>query len=129
MFTLRFDMRAPSGAAPVGELYAAAVDMCAWAESRGAVAAVMSEHHGAADGHLPVPLLLASAVAARTERLTILLAAVVLPLYDPVRLAEEIAVLDVISAGRVSYVFGVGHRAEEYAHFGVDFTQRGRLAD
>ncbi|MBL7500800.1 LLM class flavin-dependent oxidoreductase [Frankia sp. CNm7] len=129
MFTLRFDMRAPDGGAPATELYAAAVEMCAWAETRGAVAAVLSEHHGALDGHLPVPVVLASALAARTERLAILLAAVVLPLYDPVRLAEEIAVLDVISAGRVSYVLGVGHRAEEYEHFGVDFRRRGRLAD
>ena len=68
-------------------------------------------------------------MAARTERLGILLAAVVLPLYDVVRLAEDISVLDIISRGRVSYVFGVGHRAEEYEHFGVDIHQRGALAD
>ena len=49
MFTLRFDMRAPRGGAPVGDLYAAAIDMCEWAETRGAVPAVLSEHHGADD--------------------------------------------------------------------------------
>src|ERR1700747_1533288 len=101
MFTLRFDMRAPDWAAPATDLYAAAIDMCAWAETRGAIVAVLSEHHGAEDGHLPSPLLLASAIAARTERLSIILAAVVLPFWDPVRLAEDMTVLDIVSGGRV----------------------------
>jgi alkanesulfonate monooxygenase SsuD/methylene tetrahydromethanopterin reductase-like flavin-dependent oxidoreductase (luciferase family) len=129
MFTLRFDMRAPDVGAPTSQLYAAAIDMCAWAETRGAIAAVLSEHHGADDGHLPSPLVLASAIAARTQALAIILAAVVLPFWDPVRLAEEMSVLDIISNGRVSYAFGIGHRREEYEHFGIDMRQRGRLAD
>src|SRR6478672_10602513 len=110
MFTLRFDMRAPAWAAPAADLYAAAIDMCAWAETRGAILTVLSEHHGADDGHLPTPLILASAIAARTKQLAILLAAVPIPLWDAIRLAEEMTVLDLISRGRVSYVFGVGHR-------------------
>ena len=129
MFTIRFDMRAPSFGAPTSDLYAAAIDMCAWAETRGAIVAVLSEHHGAEDGHLPSPLVLAAAIAARTERLPIMLAAVVLPFWDPVRLAEDMSVLDIISKGRVSYAFGIGHRAEEYEQFGVDMRRRGRLAD
>jgi len=122
-------MRAPDWAAPAVDLYAAAVDMCAWVETRGAIIAILSEHHGADDGHLPTPLMLASAIAARTEQLGILLAAVPVPLWDPIRLAEEMSVLDLISRGRVSYVFGVGHRSEEYDHFGADITTRGRVAD
>lgn len=129
MFTLRFDMRAPAGGAPVTDLYAAAIEMCAWSETRGAVVAVLSEHHGAHDNHLPAPLLLASAIAARTTQLAILLAAVPITFWDPVRLAEEISVLDIISEGRVSYAFGIGHRAEEYRHFGVDMKTRGALAE
>ncbi|HXB85986.1 LLM class flavin-dependent oxidoreductase, partial [Mycobacterium sp.] len=129
MYTLRFDMRAPDWAAPAVDLYAAAIDMCAWAEIRGAILTVLSEHHGADDGHLPTPLILASAIAARTKQLAILLAAVPIPLWDPIRLAEEMTVLDLISRGRVSYVFGVGHRSEEYDHFGLDITTRGRVAD
>jgi alkanesulfonate monooxygenase SsuD/methylene tetrahydromethanopterin reductase-like flavin-dependent oxidoreductase (luciferase family) len=129
MFTLRFDMRAPVGSAPPVDLYAAAIEMCAWAEDRGAVVAVLSEHHGTEDGHLPAPQLLASAIAARTHRLAILLAAVPITFWDPVRLAEEISVLDVIAQGRVSYAFGIGHRIEEYQHFGVDPRERGKLAD
>ncbi len=128
MFTIRFDMRAPSFGAPTSELYAAAIDMCAWAETSGAIVAVLSEHHGADDGHLPSPIVLASAIAARTERLPIMLAAVVLPFWDPVRLAEDMSVLDIISNGRVSYAFGIGHRREEYEQFGVDMRRRGSLA-
>ena len=66
MFTLRFDMRAPVWGAPIEDLYAAAIEMSAWAEGRGALVAVLSEHHGAQDRHLPSPLILASAIAART---------------------------------------------------------------
>src|SRR5262245_59893678 len=122
MFTLRFDMRLTQGAAT--DLYAAAIDMCAWAETRGAVIAVLSEHHGTDDGHLPMPRILASAIAARMRRLAILLAAVPIPFWDPIRLAEVICVLDIISNGRVSYAFGVGHRAEEYDRFGIDMPRQ-----
>jgi alkanesulfonate monooxygenase SsuD/methylene tetrahydromethanopterin reductase-like flavin-dependent oxidoreductase (luciferase family) len=129
MFTLRFDMRAPTWASPIEELYGAAVNMAAWAESRGAVVAVLSEHHATEDRHLPSPLILATAIAARTQQLPILVAAAVLPFYEPVRLAEDMAVLDIISRGRVAYVLGVGHRREEYGHFGLDYRTRGILAD
>ncbi len=129
MLTLRFDMRVPAWAGPAADLYSASAEMCEWAEARGAFLVVLSEHHAAQDGHLPVPLMLASAIAARTRKIAILLAAVPIPLWDPVRLAEEICVLDLISRGRISYAFGVGHRVEEYEHFGVDFANRGRLAD
>ncbi|MBY0286367.1 MAG: LLM class flavin-dependent oxidoreductase [Mycobacteriaceae bacterium] len=128
MFTLRFDMRAPSMGAPPTELYAAASEMSAWAETRGCIAAVLCEHHCADDGYLPSPLLLGAAIAARTKQLMLNLV-ILLPFYDPARLAEDMAVLDHISAGRATYVFGIGYRAEEYAHFGLSLSDRGRLAD
>ena len=99
MYMLRFDMRAPAMGAPTVELYAAAPEMCAWAETHGGLAAVVCEHHGAEDGYLPSPLILASAIAARTERLALSLI-LLLPFYDPVRLAEDMAVLDIISKGQ-----------------------------
>jgi alkanesulfonate monooxygenase SsuD/methylene tetrahydromethanopterin reductase-like flavin-dependent oxidoreductase (luciferase family) len=68
-------------------------------------------------------------MAARTTTLRIMVAVVILPLYDPVRLAEEMAVLDLMSDGRVSYVAGIGYRPAEYEMFGVDFHRRGRIAD
>jgi alkanesulfonate monooxygenase SsuD/methylene tetrahydromethanopterin reductase-like flavin-dependent oxidoreductase (luciferase family) len=129
VFILRFDMRAPSSGAPAPDLYAAALEMGAWAESRGCLSAVVCEHHGVEDGYLPSPVVLATAMAARSTTLPINVAVVVLPLYDPVRLAEEMVVLDVISRGRVSYVAGLGYRPEEYEMLGVDFRRRGRLAD
>jgi alkanesulfonate monooxygenase SsuD/methylene tetrahydromethanopterin reductase-like flavin-dependent oxidoreductase (luciferase family) len=128
MFTLRFDMRAPQIGAPATDLYAAALDMCAWAETRGCIAAVICEHHVSEDGYLPTPTVLASAIAARTQRLALNLV-VILPFYEPVRLAEEMVVLDIISNGRASYVFGLGYRPEEYELFGLDITARGRIAD
>lgn len=129
MFTLRFDMRTSAGSVPSADGYAAAVEMCAWSERRGAVLAVLSEHHGTEDGHLAAPQILAAAIAARTSQLAVMLAAVPLPFWDPVRLAEEMCALDLISSGRVSYVLGLGHRSEEYEHFGRDLSSRGRVAD
>jgi alkanesulfonate monooxygenase SsuD/methylene tetrahydromethanopterin reductase-like flavin-dependent oxidoreductase (luciferase family) len=121
-------MRAPAFGAPATDLYAAALDMCSWAEQHRCLAAVLCEHHGSDDGYLPAPLILASAIAARTERLLLNLT-VILPFYDPVRLAEDIAVLDIISKGRASYVFGIGYRQQDFEHFGLDRATRGRLAD
>ena len=129
MFTLRFDMRAPDFGAPTRELYATALDMAAWAEDKGAISAVLCEHHGAEDGYLPAPLILASAMAARTKRLPIMVAIIQLPLYDPIRLAEEIAVIDIISGGRVSYIGGLGYLPHEYEMLDVAFKQRGQIAD
>lgn len=121
-------MRAPSFGAPTTDLYAAAIDMSAWAEQHGCVAAILCEHHGSEDGYLPAPLILASAIAARTERL-LLNVVLILPFYDPVRLAEDIAVLDILCNGRASYVFGLGYRPEEFEHFGLERSRRGALAD
>src|SRR6476620_6632422 len=128
MFIARFDMRAPAFGAPTSTLYSAAIDMSAWAETHGCIAAVLCEHHGSEDGYLPSPIVLASAIAARTEHLLLSLV-VILPFYDPVRLAEDLAVLDIISEGRVSVVFGIGYRPQEYEQFGLDIRRRGRLAD
>ena len=130
MFIMRFDMRLPA-MSPAGsaDLYAAALDMAEWAEQHGCLQLVVSEHHGSDDGYLPAPLILAAAMAGRTRSIGIQLAALVLPLHDPVSLAEEMAVLDIASNGRVSYVLAVGYRPEEYAMFGHDFADRGKRMD
>jgi alkanesulfonate monooxygenase SsuD/methylene tetrahydromethanopterin reductase-like flavin-dependent oxidoreductase (luciferase family) len=111
------------------DLYAAALDMCAWAETRGGVAAVVSQHHGVDDGYLPSPIPLAAAMAARTTTLHVSVAALLLALYEPVKLAEDMAVVDLISRGRVSYVIGIGYRAEEFAMFDVDRRRRAQLIE
>jgi alkanesulfonate monooxygenase SsuD/methylene tetrahydromethanopterin reductase-like flavin-dependent oxidoreductase (luciferase family) len=128
LFTLRFDMRAPAWGAPKADLYAAVPEMCAWAEDHGGLAAVLCEHHGSEDGYLPSPLLLASAIAARTQRISLSLILLLL-FYDPVRLAEDMAVLDIISRGRASYILALGYRPEEFEQFGLSLGDRGRLAD
>ncbi len=127
MFLLRFDMRAPAeGPAAISELYDTALEMAAWGEQHGAAAVVVSEHHASSDGYLPSPLVLASAIAARTSTVPITVAALLVPLHDPVRLAEDMAVLDVLSHGRVAYVAGLGYRPEEYEMFGHSIGERGR---
>lgn len=129
MFTLRFDMRAPSTGAPARDLYAAAIEMTSWAESRGGLSALVCEHHASSDGYLPSPMILASALAARTTTIPITVAVVLLPLYEPVRLAEEMCVLDLISGGRMFFVAAIGYRPIEYEMYGVDYHRRGRIAE
>lgn len=126
MFTMRFDMRTHPDGAAIQDLYAAALEMSSWAETRGCVGVQVSEHHASPDGYLPAPMVLASGIAARTKTLPIQVAALLVPLHDPVELAEHMAVLDVMSGGRVSYVCAVGYRAEEYAMFGREMKGRGR---
>ncbi|HEY3671273.1 MAG TPA: LLM class flavin-dependent oxidoreductase [Acidimicrobiia bacterium] len=127
MFLLRFDMRAPvEGPASTQDLYDAAIEMSVWGERNGAVSVALSEHHASTDGYLPSPLVLAAAVAARTTTVPIMVAALLVPLHDPVRLAEDMAVLDVISHGRVMHIAGLGYRPEEYAMFGRTLAGRGR---
>jgi alkanesulfonate monooxygenase SsuD/methylene tetrahydromethanopterin reductase-like flavin-dependent oxidoreductase (luciferase family) len=127
---LRLDMRAPgfSRATP-GELYAAALDMAAWADERGFEAVALAEHHGVEDGYLPSPLCLAGAIAGRTRRIRVAVIALLLPLYDPVRLAEDLAVLDLASGGRVGVTAGLGYRKVEYDMLGIDWPGRGRVMD
>src|SRR5271157_3055437 len=127
---MRFAMRAAThdpGAR--SSLYRAALDMAAWAEGRGCLSAVVSEHHTSEDGYLPSPVPMAAAMAARTSTLPISVAALLVALYEPVKLAEDLAVVDHLSSGRVSYVVGVGYRHEELEMFGVVPSGRGALTE
>ncbi len=129
MFTMRFDMRAPGFGAPVSELYPAALEMAEWGEANGCVSVLISEHHTSDDGYLPSPLVLASAIAARIRTTPIVIGALLLNFYDPIKLAEDMVILDIVSGGRVSYVIGLGYRAEEHDMFGVDMGARGKVMD
>src|SRR5580658_10955149 len=125
MFTMRFDMRAP-GMTPAQSAaqYRTAIEMAQWADDKGTFSVGLSEHHCSQDGYLPAPLILASAMAAVTKNMQFIVAAALLPMYDPIRLAEEMIVLDHISAGRVSYVLGIGYRPIEYELYGLDYPTR-----
>jgi alkanesulfonate monooxygenase SsuD/methylene tetrahydromethanopterin reductase-like flavin-dependent oxidoreductase (luciferase family) len=130
MVGLRFDLRLPPFAATTHERqYAACLDMCAWADELGFDAIAISEHHGVADGYMSSPVTLAAAIAARTKRVRINVAAILVPLHDPVRLAEQLATAAIVAEGRLSVVAGLGYRPEEFTMAGVDRTQRGRLFD
>jgi alkanesulfonate monooxygenase SsuD/methylene tetrahydromethanopterin reductase-like flavin-dependent oxidoreductase (luciferase family) len=126
MYTMRFDMRAPDFGAPRADLYRTAIEMAAWGEEHGCMSIQVCEHHRSADGYLPAPLILASAMAARTKSLAIQVAALIVPLHDPIELAEQMAVLDLVSAGRVSYVVAIGYVEAEYEMFGRELKGRGR---
>jgi alkanesulfonate monooxygenase SsuD/methylene tetrahydromethanopterin reductase-like flavin-dependent oxidoreductase (luciferase family) len=127
---VRFDLRAPAfSSARTEDLYAAALDMAQHADERGLDAITVSEHHGAEDGFLPSPLVLAAVIAGRTKRIRIGISALLAPLYDPLKLAEDLVVLDHASRGRVATTLGLGYREEEYAAFGRDFAARGKLLD
>lgn len=126
-FVARYDLRTP-GADPATrqEVYARALDQAAYLDAHGFGGLVLSEHHASPDGYLPSPLLVASAFVARTSRIPVTVSALLVNLYDPVRLAEEMAVLDHLSAGRVSHVIGLGYRHVEYEQFGRPWHTRGR---
>ena len=103
----------------------AGLEQAAYAEQHGIQALMLSEHHVSADGYLPSPIPVAAAFAAVTSTIPISVAALLVNLYDPIRLAEEIAVLDHLSGGRVNYTLGLGYRREEYDLFGVAWETRG----
>ena len=130
MLGLRYDLRAPAFAGVThAEMYAACLEQCAWADARGFDVVALSEHHGVDDGYMSAPVTLAAAIAGRTARVQINIAAVLVPLHDPVRLAEQLATLQLASGGRLSLVAGLGYRPEEFEMAGVDRRQRGRLLD
>ncbi len=109
--------------------YRAAVDMAVYAEQSGFDVVNLEEHHCADNGWLASPLTLAAMIAARTERIRISVTALLVTLYDPVRLAEDIAVLDLVSGGRFVFTAGMGYRPIEYHATGKRFEDRGRLMD
>lgn len=125
-FVVRYDFRAP-GATPAErqELFARSVEQVAHADRCGFGSAMVSEHHSSDDGYLPSPIPVASAWAAVTSRMPISVSALLVNLYDPIRLAEDVAVLDHLSGGRVSYTLGLGYREVEYDLFGRSWRTRG----
>ena len=130
LLNLRYDLRCPPfGKADSAELTRTAIEQCEWADRLGFTSVTISEHHGSPDGYLPSPMVLGAAIAARTKNLRLVLGALIVPLHDPLRLAEDIAVLDVISNGRVIPVLAGGYVDSEFRAFGKRLADRARVMD
>jgi alkanesulfonate monooxygenase SsuD/methylene tetrahydromethanopterin reductase-like flavin-dependent oxidoreductase (luciferase family) len=126
---MRLDMRTPAFAEVPEDFYRIGLDMAQWADANGFNECMLSEHHGTEDGYLPSPLVYGAAIASRTERLRIRISALVLPLHDPLRVAEDAAVLDQLSDGRLDLVLVAGFRPPEYAMFGRTLAGRGKVLE
>jgi alkanesulfonate monooxygenase SsuD/methylene tetrahydromethanopterin reductase-like flavin-dependent oxidoreductase (luciferase family) len=124
---LFFDLRSCPGGATQTQLATAAIEMCRWADAQPGLATSVGfpEHHGAVDGYLSAPLVMASAVAGATREMNITVI-LLIPFYEPIRLAEDLAVLDLVSRGRVTVVAAAGYVPYEFQMFDVDPATRGR---
>ena len=125
-----FDLRnPPAWRQDPARLYAFTLELCEEAELLGADSLWFSEHHCFEDGYLPQPLTFAAAAAARTTRVRLGTGILVAPLRKTAQLAEEAAVVDLISGGRLELGLGAGYRMPEFELFGTDFTTRYRTLD
>jgi alkanesulfonate monooxygenase SsuD/methylene tetrahydromethanopterin reductase-like flavin-dependent oxidoreductase (luciferase family) len=111
------------------DLYNETLDVIAWSENAGFEGAWIPEHHVAEDGYIPVPNIVLAAIAARTNTIRLGSAVALAPLHHPVRFAEECAVLDIISGGRLDVGLAIGYRRRETDSYGVDFSKRGSRFD
>jgi len=129
-FGLLFAMRNPEPwRKPWTQVYAEMLEQVQAAEEFGFDSVWLSEHHGVEDGYCPSTLVAAAAVATKTSRITIGTRLLLLPMHHPVRVAEDAAVVDVLSNGRFVLGMAVGYRPQEYPLFGVERRFRPSLMD
>lgn len=102
-----------------------AVPLAVAAERAGFDSFWVSEHHGIPDGYLPSPLPVLAAIAPATERIELGTGLLTAPLHHPLRIAEDAAVVDRLSGGRLLLGMGLGYAAHEYRSFGVHPGTRG----
>ena len=119
----------PDSGIPMPKLYGAALDQIAWADSIGFDQVWFTEHHFVDDGYLPSWIPVAAAAAARTKRVRFSTDICLLPFNNPIRLAEDLAVLDNLSNGRVEIGVGIGYAPHEFRGFGIPVARRVSLSD
>lgn len=114
----------PGSGQSLAELYRDHLEEAVLAEELGFDAVWASEHHFSPDAWSPAPFPFLSAVAARTRRVRLGTYVLLLPLHNPLRIAEDVAVLDNLSNGRVDLGVGVGSSPREFKTFGVPIENR-----
>jgi alkanesulfonate monooxygenase SsuD/methylene tetrahydromethanopterin reductase-like flavin-dependent oxidoreductase (luciferase family) len=120
-----YDFRNPPDAGiPTPRLYAEILEQVAWLDTLGLELVWFTEHHFVADGYLPSWTPVAGAMAARTSRVRFSSDICLLPFSHPVRLAEDLAVLDNLSGGRIELGVGMGYAPHEFRGFGIPLPQR-----
>jgi alkanesulfonate monooxygenase SsuD/methylene tetrahydromethanopterin reductase-like flavin-dependent oxidoreductase (luciferase family) len=129
-FGLWYDFRNPlRWRVPFERLYAETFEQIAWAEQLGFDSVWLTEHHFADDGYTPSPLVLAAAIGMRTRRMRIGTNLMVIPLHDPIRLAEDAASVSLTSGGRFDLGVAIGYRESEFVAFGRNIRHRPSLAE
>ncbi|UXA06112.1 LLM class flavin-dependent oxidoreductase [Mycobacterium sp. SMC-2] len=111
-------------------LYRSHLDLIVASERMGFDEAWLTEHHFIDDGYSPSLLPIGAAIAARTQRIRIGTFLMLLPLHNPVRVAEDVATLDLISGGRFDLGVGLGYRKREFDDQGIPARERaGRMQE
>jgi alkanesulfonate monooxygenase SsuD/methylene tetrahydromethanopterin reductase-like flavin-dependent oxidoreductase (luciferase family) len=108
-----------------GQFYGEALEEVVRAEELGFDSVWMEEHHGVKDHYWPSPLTVLAGFATRTSRMLLGTDILVMPFYHPVRLAEDVALLDVISGGRFILGTAIGYKPDEFALYGTPLKKRG----
>lgn len=127
---LLFDLRnPPAHARPWHELIGGALDTIVEAEKLGADSIWTTEHHGFDDGYLSQPLTFLAAVAARTQTVRLGTGVLLASMRHPRHVAEQAALLDQLSGGRLELGIGAGYAPNEFVTFGKDLGRRMTLAD
>jgi alkanesulfonate monooxygenase SsuD/methylene tetrahydromethanopterin reductase-like flavin-dependent oxidoreductase (luciferase family) len=109
----------PDGRASIGDRYAQLLDEIALADDLGYHAFFLAEHHFHEYGVVPAPATVLAAAVGRTRRIGLGVAVSVLPFHDPLLVAEEYALLDQLSGGRVVLGVGSGYLQHEFDGFGI----------
>ncbi len=127
---LYFDLRnPPQWHTDPTRLHSFTLEMCEEGERLGAQSLWFTEHHLFDDAYLAQPLTFAAAVAARTRRARIGTAIIIAPLHAPPEIAEQSALVDILSGGRLDLGIGAGYRLPEYQLFGASGERRYATTD